>query len=166
MRGFTLIEMMITIAVAALLLMLGAPAFSGYIENSRIRATAEQLKEAATHARTEAIKRNAPVVFAPQGSGWQTYLPGAGGAEDEILQEQSAGSGSAMVIQSKASVQFNGAGRISDLTTLTLDVKSSANGCAADGGPARCLRLTISSGGQVRLCDPALKGTDARACGA
>lgn len=166
MRGFTLIEMMISISVLTILLLLGVPAFSGYIENSRIRAAAEQLKEAANHARTEAIKRNAPVVFAPQGTGWQTYIPGAGGVDDEILQEQSAGSGSAKVTQSKASVQFNGAGRVSDLTNLTLDVKSSGNSCAVEGGPARCLRLSISSGGQVRLCDPALKGTDARACGA
>jgi type IV fimbrial biogenesis protein FimT len=33
-----------------------------------------------------------------------------------------------------------------------------------DGGPIRCLRIMVTLGGQIRMCDPALAVGDAQAC--
>lgn len=37
--------------------------------------------------------------------------------------------------------------------------------CVVDGGEMRCLRIVVSSGGQIRMCDPAVSASgDPRAC--
>jgi type IV fimbrial biogenesis protein FimT len=36
--------------------------------------------------------------------------------------------------------------------------------CVVDGGEMRCLRIIVSSGGQIRMCDPAVAAGDPRAC--
>ena len=59
--GFTLIELMVTIVLLAVLLGIGAPSFAEFIRNSRITSTANDLLAALHLARTEAIKRRAPV---------------------------------------------------------------------------------------------------------
>lgn len=57
-RGFTLIELMVTITVAAVLLTIALPSFVNTTLNSKLRATANNLSAAAMLARSEAIKRN------------------------------------------------------------------------------------------------------------
>ena len=61
-RGFTLIEFMVTLAVAAILLGLAVPSFRTFIQNSRLQAPATDLLHAIQLARTEAIKRQQNVV--------------------------------------------------------------------------------------------------------
>jgi type IV fimbrial biogenesis protein FimT len=64
-RGFTLIELMVTITVAAVLLTIALPSFVNTTLNSKLRATANNLSAAAMLARSEAIKRNAPTQLCP-----------------------------------------------------------------------------------------------------
>ena len=60
-RGFTLIEMMITIAVAVVLLAIVAPSFRQIIAGQRIKTASFDLFSALNYTRSEAIKRNASV---------------------------------------------------------------------------------------------------------
>jgi type IV fimbrial biogenesis protein FimT len=60
--GFTLLELMITVSVAAILLGLGIPAFSDIIRNNRLTAAANDLLHSTQVARSEALKRQVPVV--------------------------------------------------------------------------------------------------------
>lgn len=62
-RGFTLIELMVTITVLAVLLGIGIPSFRSMIENNRIAAASNDLVSALQLARSEAIKRGIPVVL-------------------------------------------------------------------------------------------------------
>ncbi|HZW11982.1 MAG TPA: GspH/FimT family pseudopilin [Noviherbaspirillum sp.] len=62
-RGFTLIEMMISIAILAVLLGLAAPGFQTFIRNTQIRTTADSLQAGMQLARSEALRRNARVSF-------------------------------------------------------------------------------------------------------
>jgi len=62
-RGMTLIELMVGIAVLAIALMLGIPSFGEWLRNTRIRSTADALQNGLQLARTEAVRRNAPVRF-------------------------------------------------------------------------------------------------------
>lgn len=55
--GFTLMELMIVLSVAAVVLALGAPNFTEFSRNNRLTAAANDLLTAAQLARTEAIKR-------------------------------------------------------------------------------------------------------------
>lgn len=47
-----------------------------------------------------------------------------------------------------------------------INIINQDEGCIADGGGARCLRLTIGMGGEPRLCDPSILSTseDPRKC--
>jgi type IV fimbrial biogenesis protein FimT len=62
-RGLNMIEVMIALTIAALLTALGAPAFSDWLQNSRIRSTAEAILTGLQTARSEATSRNIPVRF-------------------------------------------------------------------------------------------------------
>jgi len=55
--GFTLVEMMITVAVLALVLGLAVPAFTDTIRNNRIASASNELISALTVTRAEAVKR-------------------------------------------------------------------------------------------------------------
>ena len=59
--GFTLIELMITIVLVAILLGIGAPSFAEFTRNARMSSAANDLLTAMHAARTEAIKRRVPV---------------------------------------------------------------------------------------------------------
>jgi type IV fimbrial biogenesis protein FimT len=59
--GFTLVELMVTLTVAAILLAMSAPSMRDLIQNNRATAYANEMVLAFTIARAEALKRNGPV---------------------------------------------------------------------------------------------------------
>jgi len=56
--GFTLVELMVTIAIVGILASMAVPSFSKMIERNRLKEVAEGLKSDLMFARTESIKRN------------------------------------------------------------------------------------------------------------
>lgn len=56
-HGFTLIELMITLALAAIILTLGVPSFTETIRTNRVATQVNELVTALNLARSEAIKR-------------------------------------------------------------------------------------------------------------
>lgn len=59
--GFTLVELMVTVFVAAILLVIAVPSFRSIIASSQLRAAADDVYSAVSTARIEAIKRNATI---------------------------------------------------------------------------------------------------------
>lgn len=62
-HGFTLVELLITILVAALLMALAIPAFHSFVENNRLAASTNQLVSALAVARSEGIHRRENVTL-------------------------------------------------------------------------------------------------------
>lgn len=62
-KGFTLVELMVTLSVAAILLTQGVPAFRSTIQNSRISSNTNDLVADINVARSEAISRNVAVIL-------------------------------------------------------------------------------------------------------
>lgn len=56
-KGFTLIELMVTLALAAVLLTVGVPSFRAFIQNNRLATQLNEFVTALNVARSEAIKR-------------------------------------------------------------------------------------------------------------
>lgn len=65
--GFTLIELMITVAILAIVLSIGAPSFGEIVKNGRLSAAASCFNGALHAARSEAVKRSTNVTVCPFG---------------------------------------------------------------------------------------------------
>jgi type IV fimbrial biogenesis protein FimT len=63
MRGFTLIELMITMVIAAILLTQAVPSFRTMIANNRITSQVNELVTAINYARSEGAKLNTRMVL-------------------------------------------------------------------------------------------------------
>lgn len=68
-RGFSLVELMVTIVILGVLLAMAAPSFSEMVRNNRSQAAANELVSALNSARMEAIKRGQRVSLCPSSNG-------------------------------------------------------------------------------------------------
>lgn len=154
--GFTLVETMVVVAVIAIMLALAVPMARDWLMNSRIRSTAESLAAGLQLARMEAVRRNAIVEFtldAPPASGWTVRVQGS--APAFIQQGAAAGSGSVTVTPSDAApIVFNGLGRTVLLPADWVNFDVDLPAAVMDPADTRDLRLQVSGGGQIVLCDP------------
>ena len=69
-KGFTLIEMMVTVAILAIILGIGVPSFQTLIERNRVSAASNKLFTALTTARSEAIRRGQNITLSRTGDSW------------------------------------------------------------------------------------------------
>lgn len=95
-RGFTLVELMITLAVAAVLLVIAVPSFRSIMLSSRLDTTANDLIASLNTARMEAIKANASAQFCSNSATVNTNstLGGACGTEvGAVMLTTATGSG-------------------------------------------------------------------------
>jgi type IV fimbrial biogenesis protein FimT len=88
-RGFTLVELMITIAVLAIALSLAIPSFTATIARNKLTSARDDLIKSFQFTKSEAINRNVSVVICPSingtscsgtgdwEEGWIIYLEGA-----------------------------------------------------------------------------------------
>lgn len=183
-RGFTIIEMMIAIAIMSMLLALALPNFSIFLQNTQIKNAGESVLQGLNLARAEALRRNAAVRFqfvsdltaacalATNSLAWVVSLADptvrcdvapSDTTAPQIVQKQSAREGTANVIIATTGgsvVTFGGLGRPSGAQMTQIDISNSSGTCEASGGTLRCMRVLISTGGQPRLCDPKVGAAD------
>ena len=186
-RGFTLVELLVVVTVIGLVMMLGLPNISAWLQNTQIRNAAEATVAGLQIARGEALRRNRQVSFnlvdslsagcnlAANGKNWVVSLADPTGKCDVdasdtldpfIVQKRSGDDGSPNVtINSSAStVTFGGLGAA--LGAVQIAVANPAGGaCQSAAGPMRCLQINVSASGSVRMCDPAVSdAADPRKC--
>jgi len=125
--GFTLIELMITLAVAAIVMTLGAPSFQSFFLNNRMSTQANDLISSLNLARSEAIKRAASVKVCSSNdqatcsgswtNGWIVIT-----ADDvELIRVYGALKGTSTLTATSNTVTFTSAGFLSGAqTTFTL----------------------------------------------
>jgi type IV fimbrial biogenesis protein FimT len=172
--GFTLIELMIGITVMAIVLALGMPNYSVWIQNTRLRNAAESILNGLQLARSEAVRRNTSVQFTlGAGSSWTVGCVTASADCPAAIQSRSTGEGSSTAITVAAAdgtpIVFNNFGRMTapvlgagvNSTAINVDVDAAVLSAAQ----SRDLRITINVGGNIRMCDPTVAdSTDSRAC--
>lgn len=67
-RGFTIIELMVTVAIAAILLVIAVPSFRNMLATNQLATAANELVGGLSEARMEAIQRNAGAQFCSDSS--------------------------------------------------------------------------------------------------
>lgn len=90
-RGFTLIELMVTLGVLAVLVSIAAPSFNTMIQNNRMTTRANDLVTALQLARSEAIKRGTAVTVTATGGNWNSGWTVATGGTDLRVYPAAAG---------------------------------------------------------------------------
>ena len=171
--GFTLVEVMVSLTVLGILIMMALPSFGEWLQNQQLRAASDALLNGMQTARAEAIKRNVPVqiVLGP-GTGW-TVTEAVSGAAIQARSKDEGSPNAAVAITpaGAAKVTFSSLGGVQanldgTATVTQLDISNPAGGACQTAGPMRCLRITISGGGSLKMCDPTptVAVGDARHC--
>ena len=167
--GFTLVELMVSVAVLGVLLVMGVPSLRGVIENGRIRTAGESMKYGLALARSEAVRLNTPVEFVNEAGGWQvlrvidgTRLHAASGRESTQELELTVTPAGATRVTYGSFGRVLATNPVDDSHPIAeLSIESRRPPATSDYRP---LRLQVQRGGSTRLCDPAVDPFDPRAC--
>lgn len=91
-RGFTVIELMVTLAILAIMMGLGVPSFRAFISSQKIKTGSYELMSTLVLARSEAVKRNTSVTVTPTSStAWNNGWTVTGGGATLHSQDSIAG---------------------------------------------------------------------------
>lgn len=120
-KGFSIIELMVVVAILAILTAIAAPSFRELIASQKIRAAASAVYDSMVLARSEAIKRNAVVSIssADLANGWSVNL-----ADGTSVRSQEAFSGLTFSPSAPA-LAYTGLGRLQSNATTTVTISGS-----------------------------------------
>jgi type IV fimbrial biogenesis protein FimT len=167
MHGVTLIEVAITMAIAAVLLASAAPAYQRLIERQRLSLIASQWASDLQSARSESVLRNETLRMSVHAGTWGScYLLHTGPRDrcgcDTTSANSAQCSGDAVLLKSVVLAPFDGLRLQSNTGSIAFDP---LHGTAT---PTATLRVIAPSGiavhhvvnlmGRVRTCSPASPG--------
>ena len=159
-RGFTLIELMVVIALVSVILTLVAPSFTGMLASRRLEGATNEFVTDLQYARSEAVARNANVGLVTGAAGtcytiYQEAIPVAGSCN---CANTPACTGGPVEIKT---VSLLGAGVTATVSTTFLfePVRGSLTGSdtqavlSSSAGVGQ-LRADVMAVGRVRTCSP------------
>ena len=143
-RGFTLIEMLVTLAIFAVLLMMAIPSMRPFLQSQGVKNASMDINSTVALARSEAIKRNATVdVTANSATDWSQGWVVSQTTPAATIRKQPA-LGNIVITSSSGSFSFDGNGRMTSTgSTFTIKPVNKA------GSQPLCLTVTVGSTGRV-----------------
>ena len=133
-------ELMVVVAIAAILMGVAIPSFTSYTKTARLRSASQGLYEALAIARSEAVKRNASVIVSPAAGGWKDGWTVKFGTTTLKTWDPEAGITYIDLVGS-GDITYGLSGRITGAREIVAYVADDLN------IPARC--IAIDAGGRV-----------------
>lgn len=167
--GFSLVELVVVVAIIGIAASIGAPSYRAWIQNTKIRTATESIFNGVQKARAEALMRNTPVKFTlGANSAWTVQCVTAALCPDlpgGVVETRSNSEGGTSTVAIASTP-----GGASEVVFTNLGIKSStalnqlSQVDLSLAGADRNLRVTIGAGGNARMCDPSATSTDPRRC--
>ena len=149
MAGLTLVELMITIAIVAILAMTAGPSFSSFSARSKLRGVAEEAYADLQFARSESAQKNRAVRVEFSATGYQVWLMSV---TDPAVKDSSL-----------KIVDWNGSGNsASSGASMVVTYNPVRANALVSGGPLvvansridGTIRVTVGTTGRGQLCSP------------
>ena len=170
--GFTLIELMVTLTIGAILMLIAIPNFTAYKRNAELTTATNTLLAGINAARNEAMKRNLYAMVVPTNngtdwtSGWVVFVDADRSqthtSADTLVMSQNAlmsyftVSGNQTANASPPYIMFDASGysktKTNGFGALTLEVKR--NDLSGAQLYEQIRRVKIASTGRARTCRP------------
>lgn len=134
-RGYTLVELVVTLSVLTVLVTLAAPAFAELVASQRVQIAAMDLLTSLLRTRSEAIKQNVNVTMSPAGSAWSDgWVVEAGGQSIDVHKAAA----NVSIVPNVASVTYRNSGRISGALAPRFEFSSTQT------ATKRCVQIDLS----------------------
>ena len=152
--GFSLMEVIVVVAILGILAAIGVPSMRDLIASSKVRTAASDVYSSLIFARSEAIKRNSSVDVIPSvasnwGAGWSVRVTGAA----ENLTTREAITNNVTLGGPASSVRYRGDGRLIDPATGSLfaaEVTFTFRATDFNHVPLRCVSVDPSGRPSLR----------------
>ena len=162
MRGFGLIELMITISLLGILTSLAVDNFGTWIQDTKTRSVAESLQNGIRLAQTEAIKQSRTTTFNLVGRSWNIQVMLRGGNSTnpdtsigtsgvihngDIPDANLVNITETLTTTPTAQIRFNSIGRLVSPTNTVNYLITNPRGI-------RRMQVSVNMAGKIRMCDP------------
>ncbi len=171
-RGFSLVELMVTLSLVAILAGIAVPSLSTFMRNAELTSFTNTLFSAINAARSEAMKHGRDAMVVPTDgaswdSGWIVFVDVdrsntyAAASDITVLTSEAKPSymtiiGNNMAASTPPYIRFDASGyskpKSGDLPNLTLEIKR--NDVSGSDLLSQTRRLKIAITGRVRVCTP------------
>lgn len=165
-KGFSLVELMVVVAILVILVTLSIPSFTAWVANTKVRTMAESVQNGLRLAQTEAVRRGVQVQFiltndspitkdvtaSDSGKNWiARAMSMAAPANSETFiqgtQMVTADDTTNTISTTASTVTFNSLGRV--ISPAATDVTYDLSNSRGD----RPLRVLLNFSGKIRMCD-------------
>lgn len=160
--GLNLVELMVSMAIFSFILALAVPSFNAWQANMRVRNISESIQFGLLQARSEAIRRNQPILFVlNQDTSWSVVVEN----DDSVLNKKEAfeSSGTTEIVrtpQNSNTITFNGFGQTIANESGAARLQGVTVRSTKDYDGIRELRVRVGTGGTVFICDPTITNED------